>query len=77
MPCGRRLTIDDDVLDAARAIAEVRREPVGAVLSDLARRGLRPAPRIAVGEDGLPVFTVSANARRFTDEDVARGLEDW
>jgi hypothetical protein len=41
------LNLDDDVLEAARAIAHVERRSVGMVLSDLARRGLVPhAPRI-------------------------------
>ena len=38
------LTIDDDVLEAARCIAADERVSVGEVLSRLARRGLYPRP---------------------------------
>src|ERR1700681_2868788 len=37
------LTLDDDVLAAARALAAQRGVPIGTVVSDLARRGLAPA----------------------------------
>ena len=38
------LQIDDDVLEAARCIADDERVSVGEVLSRLARRGLEPRP---------------------------------
>lgn len=38
------LTIDDDVLAAARVMAEREDRSVGAVVSDLMRRALKPAP---------------------------------
>jgi len=37
------LNIDDDVVTAARELAEAERRSLGSVLSDLARRGLTPA----------------------------------
>jgi hypothetical protein len=37
------LDIDDDVLQAAKEIAASRRLTVGQVLSELARKGLKPA----------------------------------
>lgn len=36
------IAIDDDVLDAAKAIARQRSETVGKVVSELARSSLRP-----------------------------------
>jgi hypothetical protein len=40
------LSIDDDVLAVARDLAARRRQSLGAVISELARRSLRPrAPR--------------------------------
>jgi len=54
------LTLDDDVYEAARALASAAGEPMGKVLSDLARRALRPQPPQEV--NGLPVFAVPANA---------------
>jgi hypothetical protein len=50
------LTIDDDVLAAARAIAERDRRPTGAVLSDLARKGIRGQKRSAGARCGFPAL---------------------
>lgn len=68
------LQIDDDVLESVRLIAQAEGRGVGAVLSDLARRMLRPSPvRI---DGGFPVFDVPDEARPITSDDVARGLAD-
>jgi hypothetical protein len=67
------LTIDDDVLIAARAIARQQRRSVGDVVSDLARRALRrpdpPTQRngvtlLARGDDGAVVTLETVNALR-------------
>jgi hypothetical protein len=68
------LQIDDDVLRDARAIARSEGRSVGAVISELARRSLRPVGIAVV--DGLPVFEVPPDAPIVTNEDVARGLEE-
>ncbi|EUA11944.1 antitoxin VapB39 [Mycobacterium kansasii 732] len=47
---------------------------MGAVISELARRSLRPVGIVVV--DGLPVFDVPPDAPTITDEDVARALEE-
>ena len=49
------LAIDDDVLAAAKAIAEQEHRSVGAVLSDLARRALRRPPPPAT-RNGIPLL---------------------
>lgn len=69
------LSIDDDVLEAARAIADQTRRSLGEVVSDLARRGLKPRPE-ARSRGALPSFTVSEKARLFTPEAVRRDLDD-
>ena len=69
------LAIDDDVLDAARAIAEQTRRSLGAVVSDLARQGLKPRPDVR-SRGGLPVFRVSEKARPFTPDVVRQDLDD-
>jgi len=70
------LTIDDDILTAAKGVARARAVPVGKVLSDWARRGLQSARRIDEnGPAGLPVFRVSRDSRMITIDDV-RKLED-
>lgn len=47
---------------------------VGAVISELARRSLRPVAIVEV--DGFPVFDVPPDAPAITSDDVARALED-
>lgn len=68
------LQIDDDILKDARSIARSEGRSVGAVISDLARRSLRPVGIVVV--DGLPMFDVPPDAPIIADEDVARGLEE-
>jgi len=68
------LQIDDDVLDAARELAASQRRPVGSVISDLARRSLRPTAMSA--DTDFPTFDVPADAPTITASDVARALYD-
>lgn len=50
------LTLDDDVLDAARAIADRDRRTIGDVVSDLMRKALaRPHSRVRT-RNGLPLL---------------------
>ena len=69
------LTLDDDVLAAARGLAERQRKTVGEVVSTLARQGLRreagtsPAIRNGVvllptGPDAKPVTLALVNQLR-------------
>lgn len=69
------LAIDDDVLEAARAIAEQSHRSLGAVVSDLARKGLKPRPAMRT-RGGLPAFSVSEKARPFTPDAVRKDLDD-
>ena len=69
------VTIDDDVLAVARAIAARNGRSVGHALSQLARRGFRQAP-VADGE-GFPVFRVAEDAAPITSEDVQKALSGW
>lgn len=50
------LSIDDDVMLAAKALAERRRTSLGAVISQLAREGLRPPEPDAPTRHGLPIY---------------------
>ncbi len=68
------LQLDDDVLDAARAIAEAEGLTIGEAVSTLARRGL--APRALAFAAGFPTFRVSENAKTILPEDVRRALDD-
>lgn len=70
------LRIDDDILNAARSIAESEERSIGEVVSELARRGLAPRPQEAETASGFPVFTVPENATPITPEMVRRAAED-
>jgi hypothetical protein len=67
------LRIDDDVVAAARELAAGERRSLGAVISELARRGLTPARVETV--DGLPVIRVPAGTPPITAEMVRRAVE--
>lgn len=71
------LSIDDDVLVAAKELAAVDATSVGQALSMLARRGLSPGSRVSQDSDGVPVIRVSPRARQIRVEDVARALNEW
>lgn len=68
------LDIDDDVVAAARELAAGERRSLGAVISELARRGLTPA-RVE-SEGGLPVIRVPNGTPPITPGMVARALEE-
>ena len=70
------LTIDDDVLLEARALAEHSGISLGAAVSELARRGLIYPP--AVPDPDRPwMFRVHPDAAPITNEDVYKALNDW
>lgn len=70
------LSIDDDVLEAARTLAEARHISLGAALSTLARRGMKEIG-LRQSHSGLLVLDVPDDFPKITDEDVARMLADF
>jgi hypothetical protein len=71
------LNIDDDVLRAAKEIARLRSNTIGAILSELARESLdrgrsRGAPEV---RNGVPLLPPRPGAGIVTPEAV-RSLED-
>ncbi len=70
------LNIDDEILDAAKSIAEERNLSVGAVLSELARRGLRPTDAVGRMRGGFPVFGVSDDGTVLTLDRVKRHQDE-
>ncbi|UUY05914.1 antitoxin [Svornostia abyssi] len=68
------LNLDDDVVAAARELAAGEGRSLGAVVSELARRGLSPARVDADGD--LPVIRVPADTPAITPEMVRRALDE-
>jgi hypothetical protein len=70
------LRLDEDVLRAARSLARSEGKTVGQIVSDLARKGLRPVPSRRRGKSGLPTFDVPEDIAPLTLEMVREALED-
>ena len=68
------ITIDDDVLTAARAIARQRNQNVGRIVSELARHSLR-APVVAAERNGVPLLPVRETGVIVTPE-IVNALRD-
>lgn len=69
------LSIDDDVLSAARAQAERENRGLGEVVSELARRGLEPRPAPRKTRNGITLLPQSKDGRPVS-ADIVRMLRD-
>lgn len=74
------LTLDDDVLAAARVLARQRKQPIGSVISALAREALGSAQkahnhRIASARNGLPLLPVQPQGAA-VDLELVNSLRD-
>ncbi|TCU11887.1 DUF6364 family protein [Rhizobium sullae] len=63
------LAIDDDVLDAAKAMAEQQDKSLGEIISDLARKSLIQA-RSPVMRNGVPLIKEDPTGRAIAPEFV-------
>lgn len=72
------LTIDDDLLAAAKSLARDTSETLGVAVSKLMRRGLNATPRVGKRKNssGFPVFSVPKGAHPITLEDVGRAEDE-
>lgn len=70
------LSIDDDVLSAAKEMAAAQDKTVGEVISSLARRGLNPNESRRQTRNGVPLLPVRAGAKRVTSELVHQLREE-
>jgi hypothetical protein len=68
------LSIDDDVLELARSLAEARQVSIGKALSDLARRGTQ-ARTPGVSKSGFFTFNLPGPSSPFGPEEVAAALD--
>lgn len=66
------LSIDDDILAAARALAAQQRKSLGEVVSDLVRQGLQPQPELPTYRNGIRLMPVRPGAMPTTLEQVNR-----
>ena len=66
------LTIDDDVLSAAKELASRERKTVGEVISALARKAMLPPTSFARTLSGIPLLPVRPDAKPVTLEHVNR-----
>jgi hypothetical protein len=73
-PMRTTLAIDDDVLVAAKAIADQQDRSLGDVISDLARKSLRRPPPPAE-RNGVPLLGVKPGSSVVT-QDIVNRLRD-
>ncbi len=66
------LTIDDDVLAAAKGLAETEGKSVGEVISNLARKGLEPPRQRFRLRNGVPLLPRRPDGKPVTLEMVNR-----
>lgn len=69
------VALDDDVYEAAKTLAETTGRSLGAVISDLARRGLERREQLRT-RNGLPVFDVPPDAKIIPGNRAAELLAD-
>lgn len=67
--------LDEDVLRAAKDLAEERDQSLGRVLSELARRGLEPRKIKISMRDGIPTLPRRPGAKPVTSKIVKELLE--
>jgi hypothetical protein len=66
------LSIEDDVLAAAKELAALQGKSVGEVISTLARKALRPKRAAKGSRNGVPLLPVRPGSKRVTPELVNR-----
>ena len=64
------LKLDEDVLDAARALAQQQDKTLGEVVSELARKGLVPPASSPQYRNGIRLMPVRPGARPTTLEQI-------
>lgn len=70
------LKLDEDVLAAARALAQQQDKTLGEVVSELARRGLAPAAPAPTYRNGIRLMPVRPDAKPVTLEQINELRDD-
>ena len=66
------INLDDDVARVAKELARQQDKSLGAVVSELARKGLKGGTVYTMKKGGLPVFQVREDSPAITLEDVRK-----
>jgi hypothetical protein len=70
------INIEDDILEAVKAVAARDQKPLGEVVSAMLRRAVEPNPSSRKKtRNGIPLFPISANARAVTPQQIKELLE--
>jgi hypothetical protein len=69
------IDIDEDILRAAKHLAEERSQSLGRVLSELARKGLQPSAHPLDARNGVPLLPRKSGARPVSSQTVKDLLE--
>jgi hypothetical protein len=69
------LDIDDDVLQAAKELGEMKKKTAGQILSELARQALEPKRAYRV-RNGVPILPHRPGTPLITNADVRRWLDE-
>ena len=67
--------LDEDILRVAKDLARERSQSLGRVLSELARKGLRPGESRTEFRNGIPLLPRLPGAKPVTSEAVKELLE--
>lgn len=70
------LDIDEDVLRAAKEVAAMRKTTAGKILSELARKSLRPPSETPAVRNGVPLLPSRPGERPVTLADVNKLRDD-
>jgi len=70
------LAIDDDVLMAARQLAEAQQKSLGSVISSLARKALKPDRPMQKTRNGIPLLPIQPGATPATTELVRQLIDE-
>jgi hypothetical protein len=70
------LAIDDDVLAEAKKLAAIEHKSVGKVISELARRALRPVKTSHMLRNGVPLLPVNPKTQVVTSRLVRQLREE-
>ncbi len=69
------LSLDDDIMSAARAIAEREHKTIGQVVSDLARKSLADRPRLKT-RNGIPLLVRKPGSKVVITMELVNALRD-